>query len=124
LVLGLTDLSIHTSTDATVDVDATYNKNYQEILGIAPLEGNHFMGTFGHMMGGYDAGYYGYIWSEVYAQDMWSLFKGNPLNEEMGMKYRKTILEQGSMRPALDLIEELLGRPLSFDAFYEKLGIK
>lgn len=48
-------------------------------------------------MGGYDAGYYGYMWSKVFSSDMFfSKFEKNPLDGETGYAYRKKILEKGS----------------------------
>jgi len=42
-------------------------------------------GSFGHLMGGYDAGYYGYMYSLVFAADMYAtVFKKDPLNPELG----------------------------------------
>lgn len=123
LVLGLTDLRIHTQGGA-VDVDVVYDKTYEELLGVKPLPGTHFMSTFGHMMGGYDAGYYGYIWSEVYAADMFTAFGENLLDEDVGLRYRHEILEVGHMRPELESVEKFLGRKSNSDAFYKKLGVE
>jgi len=40
---------------------------------------------FGHLMNGYDAAYYGYMYSLVYAADMYAtVFKKDPLNPELG----------------------------------------
>ncbi len=123
LLYALFDMKIHTS-GADVDVTKTYDNLYREIVGQEPLEGAHFAGTFGHMMAGYDSGYYGYLWSEVYAQDMFSIFEEDSLlSPVVGAKYRHSILEQGSMKDSIDILKEFLGRDPKPDAFFKKLGI-
>jgi thimet oligopeptidase len=123
LLYALFDMTIHTQTEA-VDVTKTYDDLYREIMGQEPLAGGHFAASFGHMMGGYDAGYYGYLWSEVYAQDMFSQFPENDLmNQKVGARYRSVILERGGMQEAIDLLREFLGREPNAEAFFKKLGI-
>ncbi len=123
LLYGTFDMTIHTQ-DGPVDVTKTFNDLYKEIIGVDPIEGNHFPASFGHMMGGYDAGYYGYIWSEVYAQDMFSRFKSEGIDSPIvGGQYRKSILESGNMADGIDLLKSFLGREPSDKAFLEKLGI-
>ena len=74
-------------------------------------------------MGGYDSGYYGYLWSEVYAMDMFTLFsKNNLMNPEIGLRYRKLILESGNSEEPRKLLENFLGRSPSNEAFFEKLN--
>lgn len=88
------------------------------------LPGTYPEAGFGHLMGGYDAGYYGYLWSKVYAQDMFTVFQHGGLeNPAVGARYRKDILEPGAIYPAQRLVENFLGRPLSYAAFYRDLGI-
>jgi len=107
-----------------VDVNQTYADLYKKLLGHDPIEGQMFPASFGHLMGGYDAGYYSYLWSKVYAQDMFSIFKAEGItNAQVGMRYRKTILEYGNMKDALELLPMFLGRAPSKDAFYEDLQI-
>lgn len=123
LLFALYDMEIHTQS-GEVDVNAVFQKMHEEIQGVRPLETAHFPASFGHLMGGYDAGYYGYLWSEVYAQDMFSRFeKEGLLNEKTGLDYKKSILENGSMKPALDLLTSFLGRKPNSDAFYRSLGL-
>jgi hypothetical protein len=49
------DLSYH-NTNAPVDTTAVANALYKELFGITPVEGNKDQASFGHLMGGYDAG--------------------------------------------------------------------
>ena len=123
LTYALFDMTIHTQ-DGPVDVNDVYLNVYREVMGQEPLAGQRFPASFGHMMGGYDAGYYGYLWSEVYAEDMFTQFpKENLTSPEVGGRYRKAILEQGNMKDALELLRDFLGREPNSEAFFKKLHI-
>jgi Zn-dependent oligopeptidase len=74
-------------------------------------------------MADYDAGYYSYLWSKVYALDMYSLFEANPLDTTIGRRYRDSILAPGASRPEMDLVKAFLGREPSNGAFLSALGI-
>lgn len=87
-------------------------------------EGTHFHASFGHFVG-YAAGYYSYMWSKVYAQDMWSVFeKEGPLNSEVGRRYRQLILEPGASEEPILLVKNFLGREPNNKALLKDLGIK
>ncbi len=88
-------------------------------LGHVP--GTEFPGSFGHITGGYAAGYYGYMWSKVLALDMLSEFGDNVMNPEAGRKFRRMILSRGGEAPARQLVEKFLGRPVSSKAFFENV---
>ena len=64
--------------------------------------------SFGHLMSGYAAGYYGYMWSQVLALDMLSAFDGKMLSPDVGRRYRQTILASGGQRPPQALVEAFL----------------
>jgi thimet oligopeptidase len=123
LMLALTDMEYHT-TEGPVDTAAIYNRNYEEMIGVKPVAGGHFAASFGHLMGGYDAGYYGYLWSLVYATDMFTRFKAEGmLSPKVGADYRRVILESGNSKDALELLTEFIGRAPNSEAFFKKLHI-
>jgi metallopeptidase MepB len=75
-------------------------------------------------MGGYDAGYYGYLWSQVYSMDMfYTAFKANPMDPVVGRRYRHTVLEKGGSQDEELTLEQFLGRKPSTAAFFTELGI-
>ncbi|CEJ82713.1 hypothetical protein VHEMI02762 [[Torrubiella] hemipterigena] len=84
----------------------------------------HGDANFDHLMSGYAATYYSYLWSKAFAVDMFeSIFRDDPLNGSHGRRYRRLVLEPGGSRGALEGVTELLGREPSVDAFCSYLGI-
>jgi thimet oligopeptidase len=93
-------------------------------ISLLPLhEGTFFPASFGHMFG-YDAGYYGYLWSEVYGDDMWSRFEAEGYTSPLvGADYRREILEAGGSRDGMEHLRAFLGREPDNSAFLVNLGI-
>ena len=117
------DMDYHTAS-GPVDVNAISNARAESITGMAPIAGNSFPATFGHIMGGYDAGYYSYLWSNVYALDCFAQFQKEGLsNPATGLRYRDAILAQGDMKDGDALLREFLGREPNSDAFFRMLNI-
>ncbi|MCP4122633.1 MAG: Zn-dependent oligopeptidase [Bacteroidetes bacterium] len=95
----------------------------KEINLLDPLEGSHMAQAFGHL-NGYGSSYYGYLWSKVFAQDMFSRFEEEGiLSKEAGMDYRNFILGQGATKDEMEMITEFLGRAPEKDAFTRSLGL-
>jgi len=124
IFLGMIDQAYHTDTDGVVDTTQVAYDIHDETRMYPHTPGTHFQGSFGHLTG-YQAGYYGYMWSLVYAQDMFQRFKElGMLNPEAGAYYRDKILSKGGTEDSLDLVRDYLGREPSMDAFLESLGLE
>lgn len=107
-------------------VDSEYERLRQEIALIPQPQNVWPAASFGHMMGGYDAGYYGYMWSQVFSADMfYTVFApkltADPLGP--GLKYRKSILRVGGSRDGMDSLVEFLGREPIPEPFLKSLGL-
>ena len=88
-----------------------------------PVPGTYFHAAFGHLTG-YQAGYYGYQWSLVYACDMFQRFKElGMLNPDAGMYYRNKILSRGGTMKEQDMLRDYLGREPNMEAFLAHLGL-
>jgi thimet oligopeptidase len=117
------DLALH-SGNPSVDALALWNKLSTELEALPEMEGNLGPAGFGHLMGGYDAGYYGYLWSKVYAQDLYTRFaKEGPMNPRTGRAYRELVVSPAATQEPDTALQRFLGRPLSYDAFFAEMGI-
>ena len=93
------------------------------ITGFPAPPDTHWQSGFGHLFG-YDAGYYGYKWSEVFADDMFTRFEAaGTLNPELGLEYRRKVLEPGGSIDGDQLVRSFLGREPNAEAFLKNLGL-
>ncbi len=121
---GSVDLAYHTAKDGVVDTTKVANELFPQIELYETVPNVFFQASFGHL-NGYQAGYYGYMWSLVYAQDMFQRFnEKGMLNPEAGQYYREKILARGSSLEEIDLVREYLGREPKADAFLKHLGLE
>ncbi len=123
LAYALEDMRFH-SADGPVNTTEVWFRTYEEIKGMKPLAGTHQPASFGHLMGGYDAGYYGYLWSKVYALNIVNEFKRDGMtNQTLGMKFRQEILSKGNMENGNTLLYNFLGTKPGVGVLYQRLGI-
>jgi oligopeptidase A len=119
---GGIDLALHAEADAP-DVDAALRRTYA-VTGMPYPEGTFMLSGFGHLLGGYDAGYYGYLWAEVIGDDMFGRFaREGVLSPAVGADYRREILEPNGSRDADELVRSFLGREPSNAEFLRLRGM-
>ena len=124
LIQGKLDLDLHTGK--VKDARLAYRKMNKLYFNIElPEKETLFPAGFGHLVG-YDAGYYSYLWALVYACDAFQSFKtkGNKnvmTNTEVGMKWRREVLEKGGSDDEMKLIKNFLGRVPNNKAFLKEV---
>ncbi|GMM85008.1 M3 family metallopeptidase [Pseudoalteromonas sp. MTN2-4] len=79
---------------------------------------------FNHSMGGYAAGYYAYMWSEILAADAYAYVQTQGgLNRKIGQKYRENILEVGNTRDLMESYKAFRGQEPTTEALLKRRGL-
>jgi peptidyl-dipeptidase Dcp len=82
---------------------------------------NYFAHIFG---GGYAAGYYGYIWSEVLDADSVNWFRENGgLTRENGQRFADLLLARGGSKDSMQMARDFLGREPSIAPLLKRRGL-
>ncbi len=127
LASSILDLDYHMMTENwegdPVQFEEEKMKKAGLIAGIIP---RHSSTYFGHIFsGGYSAGYYSYIWSEVLDSDAFSVFKQKGIfDQETAQSFRKNILERGGTADAMELYRRFRGAEPSIQPLLERTGLK
>lgn len=90
----------------------------------APVPPRYRTTYFSHIMGGYSAGYYAYIWSEVLDANTQKWFRDNGgLSRANGDHFRKTLLSRGGSVDAMELFRNFAGHEPQIGPLLEKRGL-
>ena len=129
IAASLLDLRWHmlTSEEAAKITDArAFEQTVLEEYGIIPeIEPRYRSQYFSHIFaGGYSAGYYAYLWSEILDADGFMAFKqtGDIYNPELAGKLKKWVYESGGLREADELYRNFRGSDPTIEPLLENRG--
>ncbi|HWG05666.1 MAG TPA: M3 family metallopeptidase, partial [Beijerinckiaceae bacterium] len=124
---AILDMDFHTSAAGDLDVDAFERASLSRIGMPAEIAARHRPGHFLHVFssGGYAAGYYSYLWSEVLDADAFAAFEetGDAFDRQVADRLRREIYAAGGKRPADDAYRAFRGRLPTAEALLEKRGL-
>jgi peptidyl-dipeptidase Dcp len=94
-------------------------------VSFAPVTTRYRTNYFAHIFGGgYSAGYYSYIWSEVLDADTVEWFEENGgLTRANGERFRRTLLARGGSRDPMEAFREFRGRDPRIEPLLERRGL-
>ena len=126
LAAALLDMEFHTLTSTdNLDVVA-YEKQVMDRLGLIPQIAPRYRATyFNHIMGGYEAGYYSYLWAERLDADAFEAFKEHGIfDPATATAFRKNILEKGGSDDPMKLYHTFRGADPSLEPLLKNRGLK
>lgn len=106
---------------STKQIDKKFEDLWKKYIKVPASKDRHWPSAWGHIVGGYDARYYSYVISKVYAQDFWSEFAKDGIKKGEASANYKKFLEGANTRPEKDLVKEFLKRKVSMKPFLEIL---
>ncbi|AJA13447.1 peptidase M3 [Pseudomonas putida JB] len=125
LSLALFDMDLHATPNDGRSFEQRLG-NARERCGYWPLaDFEHPAHAFDHLVDGYDAGYYAYLWSDVHAFDLFTRFEAEGLlNRATGRALQEALFAPGASRPLREGIEAFLGRQSNQAAYLRWHGLK
>ena len=126
LQAAILDLAMHEAAETPADIaafEANAIKDYGLDYHAVPTRyrPNYFAHIFA---GGYSAGYYGYIWSEVLDAESVDWYKAQGgLSRANGRKFSESLLSRGGETDSMDLVRELLGRDPEITPLLKRRGL-
>ena len=126
LQAAILDLAMHEASETPDDIvafEAAAIKDYGLDYEAVPTRyrPNYFAHIFA---GGYSAGYYGYIWSEVLDAESVNWYKSQGgLSRKNGQKFADSLLSRGGETDSMELVRELLGREPEITPLLKRRGL-
>jgi peptidyl-dipeptidase Dcp len=130
LAAALIDMALHELTSVQIPSAESLMQFEAEVLAaagadFAPVPPRYRYSYFSHIMGGYSAGYYSYIWSEVLDADTVEWFHENGgLTRANGDTFRSAILSKGGSVDAMQMYQAFRSRDADVRYLLERRGLK
>ena len=127
LASAILDLDYHMMTQAWEGDPVAFEEEQMKKAGlIKSIIPRHSSTYFNHVFsGGYSAGYYSYVWSEVLDSDAFALFSQKGVfNQETATSFRKNILEKGGSADPMDLYRAFRGAEPSIEPLLDRTGLR
>jgi peptidyl-dipeptidase Dcp len=126
IAAAILDMKLHnlTSVDG-IDVQK-FEKSAMDSIGLIPEIAPRYRVTyFNHIIGGYAAGYYSYMWANVLDNDAFEAFKEHGLfDAETARLFRQNILEKGGTEDPMTLFKNFRGAEPNIEPMLRNLGLK
>ena len=126
LQAAILDLAMHEASVTPADIVAFEDAAIKDYgLDYAAVPTRYRPNYFAHIFaGGYSAGYYGYIWSEVLDAESVNWYKSQGgLSRENGRKFAASLLSRGGATDSMELVRELLGRDPEITPLLKRRGL-
>lgn len=128
LAAAVLDLAWHSLSDSkevkdVAEFEARAIADYG--LDFAPVPPRYRSSYFSHIFaGGYSAGYYGYIWSEVLDADTVEWFKDNGgLTRKNGDHFRNALMSRGGSLDSMQMFRNFRGRDAEIEPLLRRRGL-
>ena len=125
LAAAMLDLAYHT-LEAPVNINIEkFEGDYLGSIGLIPEIVSRYRTTyFAHIIGGYDAGYYSYIWAAVLDNDAFEAFRENGIfDKKTAESFRKNILEKNGIEDPMKMYIDFRGREPKIEPLLKNRGL-
>lgn len=121
---ALADMKLYAAAEPPADVDRFETEVLREIGMPAEIVMRHRLPHFMHIVSGYAAGYYSYMWSEVMDADAFAAFEeaGDIFDRKTADRLKRYIYSAGNMRDPEEAYVKFRGRPPTVDGLLRNRG--
>lgn len=126
LAAAILDMNLHNLTDTKALDVLAYEKEAMNQLGLIPEIAPRYRTTyFNHIIGGYAAGYYSYLWANVLDNDAFEAFKEHGIfDKKTADLFRHNVLEKGNSEDPMTLYKNFRGTEPQLEPMLKNRGMK
>lgn len=126
LAAAILDMELHNLKDANNFDILAFEKKAMDKIGLIPEIAPRYRCTyFNHIIGGYAAGYYSYLWANVLDADAFEAFKEHGIFDQATAKaFRTNVLEKGASEEPMVLYKRFRGAEPKLEPMLKNRGLQ